>query len=143
MTTRLNLQPVLFTLFTTALILSLSFSLPAQDTANAELKDFKITIERTQEGVQLECKEGCAWKSLSFSANGDKPQAVDEYGMTDLNKNPSQKDSNLADFLFTVAKTDKGISLQGMEGTAWKDLSFYNSIKNTQDIDQYGMTEFN
>ena len=55
----------------------------------------------------MTCENGCAWKELTYSFNDDKPQAIDEYGMTELNKNSSDKDSNLTDFLFTLTKQRK------------------------------------
>jgi len=78
---------------------------------------------------------------LSFTINNDRPQAIDEYGMTDLDNVSSNKDSNLADFLFTITRTDKGIEFKGLEGTAWTDLSFSLAENGKQAIDQNGMTK--
>jgi hypothetical protein len=77
---------------------------------------------------------------LSFNLKNDQTQAIVEYGMTELNKVSSKKDSNLADFLFTITKTDSGIKLKGIEGTAWIDLSFSLTKNKKQAFDQYGVT---
>jgi|TARA_B110000902_G_scaffold258068_1_gene327195 hypothetical protein len=41
--------------------------------------------------------------------------------MIELNNISSDKDSNLVDFIFTITKTENGIVLKGIEGTAWTD----------------------
>ena len=58
-----------------------AFQLPAEP--EAELADFTITVERSEDGVRLTCSEGCAWTELTWTAPPDRPQAVNEFGMTD------------------------------------------------------------
>jgi len=120
-----------------------SSELIAQEKKSADLKNFKVVLDKTENGIKMRSVEGSAWIDLSFSLNNDRPQAIDEYGMTDLDKVSSNKDSNLADFLFTVTKTENGIELKGIEGTAWTDLSFSLAEKGKQAIDQNGMTKLN
>ena len=86
---------------------------------------------------------GSAWLDLSFSLNNDRPQAVDEYGMTELKNVSENKDEKLADFLFTITKTENGIELKGIEGTAWTELKFSLAENKKQAIDQFGMTSLN
>ena len=83
--------------------------------------------------------KGSAWVETSFKIKNYVPQAIDEYGMTELKKVSSKKDSNLADFLFTITRTEDGIVLKGIEGTAWSDLSFSLAENGKQTIDQLGM----
>ena len=64
-------------------------------------------------------------------------------GGQNVNKVSSKKDSNLADFLFTITKTYNGIKLKGIEGTAWLDLSFSLTKNKKQAFDLYGMTALN
>ena len=45
----------------------------------AELKDFKLIIEKTDNGIKMRSEKGSAWIDLSFSLNNYRPQAVDEY----------------------------------------------------------------
>ncbi len=71
------------------------------------------------------------------------PQAIDQYGMPELGKASSGNNSKLADFLFTIAKTEQGFVLKGIDGTAWTDLSFSLVENGKQAIDQFGMTELN
>jgi len=120
-----------------------SSELIAQEKKSADLKNFKVVLDKTENGIKMRSVESSAWIDLSFSLNNDRPQAIDEYGMTDLDKVSSNKDSNLADFLFTVTKTENGIELKGIEGTAWTDLSFSLAEKGKQAIDQNGMTKLN
>jgi hypothetical protein len=68
---------------------------------------------------------------------------VDEYGMTELKNVSENKDEKLADFLFTITKTENGIELKGIEGTAWAELKFSLDENQKQAIDQFGMTSLN
>jgi len=126
-----------------AFVLTASSELIAQEKKADDLKSFKVVVEKTENGIKMQSIKGSAWVDLSFSINNDKPQAIDEYGMTELNKISSDKDSNLTNFLFTITKTENGIVLKGIEGTAWTDLSFSLSENRKQAIDQFGMTKLN
>ena len=44
------------------------------------MKDFKIIIEKTDNGIKMKSEKGSAWINLSFSLNNYRAQAVDEYG---------------------------------------------------------------
>ena len=126
-----------------AFVLTASSELIAQEKKADDLKSFKVVVEKTENGIKMQSIKGSAWVDLSFSINNDKPQAIDEYGMTELNKISSDKDSNLTNFLFTITKTENGIVLKGIEGTAWTDLSFSLLKNGKQAIDQFGMTKLN
>jgi len=131
----LSFLMVLFVLITNSTI--------AQEKKSVDSNDFKIIVEKTDNGIKLQSVQGCAWKELSFKLNDYQPQAVNEFGMTELDKTPAKQDANLADFLFTIIKTDKGIELKGMEGTAWSELSFSLAENKPQVIDKQGMTILN
>lgn len=122
-------------------LLTLNSELSAQDLPTTELKDFKITIEMTEDGIKMQSPEGSAWTDLSFSLGNHVPQAIDEYGTTKIDKVSAYKDANLADYLFTITKTKDGIVLKGIEGTAWTELSFSLHKDRKQTINQFGMTE--
>jgi hypothetical protein len=132
-------------LLTTSLIAVLLFVLSteimAQKQTSPDLSDFEITIEITHDGIRMFSSEGSAWLDLSFTLGNYRPQAIDEYGMTKLNDVSEIKGSKLADYLFTITKTEDGISRVGIEGTAWKELSFPLSKNGVQMINQYGMVE--
>ena len=118
----------------------------AQEISNTELKDFQIVIDQfnvDSNKINLICNEGCAWKTLSFSLSElNIIQKVDEYGMVNSDEESKKSDNNeLSEFLFTIRKTDNGVYLQGLEGTAWKDLSFNINKNRSQAVDQYGMTD--
>lgn len=137
-----------FKALTTKLCVSLfvmmfSIEVVAQERVPTGLKDFKIAIEKTDNGIELKSIKGSAWAELSFNSNIDKPQAIDEYGMTELTKASTAKDLNLADFMFTIIMTEDGIELIGIEGTYWTKLSFSVTQNQRKTIDQYGMCEPN
>jgi hypothetical protein len=113
----------------------------AQEKNSADLKEFKITIEKTNDGLKMQSDKGSAWVDLSFSLSNNKPQAIDKYGMTQLGKVTTNKEPKFADYLFTITKTKDGITLTGIEGTAWKELSFSVQKNGKKVIDQYGMME--
>jgi len=143
MKTKLNFRKLITNSLIAVFVLTASSELIAQEKKSNDLKNFKVVVEKTDNGIKMQSVEGSAWIDLSFSINNDRPQAIDEYGMTELNKISSEKDSNLADFLFTITKTENGIVLKGIEGTAWTDLSFSLLENGKQAIDQFGMTKLN
>ena len=51
--------------------------------AQTQVAGFHFTIQRTNDGVKMECSKGCAWKTLSFGLSGDRAQAVDGLGMAE------------------------------------------------------------
>lgn len=105
----------------------------------ADLKDFKIIVEKTETGIKMKSVEGSAWIDLSFSLNNNQLQAVDEFGMTELKTVSKKYDKNLADFLFTITKTKNGIELKGIEGTAWTELKFSLAENEKHTINQFGL----
>lgn len=139
MKTQLNLSRTLTKLLIITIIIVANSGLMAQKSTKTEIKDFKIIIEKTTDGLKLECKKGSAWINLSFSLGDNKEMAIDEYGMSDSNKVLANKNSKLADYLITIMKTDEGIKLKGVEGTAWSKLSFTLKDGERQAINQFGM----
>ncbi|HMR88978.1 MAG TPA: hypothetical protein PKD51_12530 [Saprospiraceae bacterium] len=123
------------------LLVSTSFRLSAQNQDTTNLRDFKIVIENTDTGIKMQSLKGCAWIDLSFSLKNYNTQYIDEYGMTEKEKLSDQNDTTLANFLITLTKTKEGITLQGIEGTAWKELKFSFAKNGRQVIDQFGMVE--
>jgi hypothetical protein len=61
---------------------------------------------------------------LSFNLSKDKLQAIDEFGMTQLGKVPTKTNQKFADYLITITNIKDGITLTGIEETAWKEISF-------------------
>jgi hypothetical protein len=143
MKTKLNIRRLSQNLLIAVFILTAGTESIAQEEKSTDLKDFKLVVEKTENGFKMKSVEGSAWIDLTFSINNYRPQAIDEYGMTELGKISSEKDPNLTDFLFTITKTDNGIVLNGIEGTSWTDLSFSLKKNGKQAIDQFGMTTLN
>lgn len=130
-------------LLSLSLTLICFLQLQAQTNTTEELEEFKLIIENTAYGISMKSLNGSAWLDLSFSMKKYNPQAVSQYGMTELENLSEHKDANLADYLFTITKTDEGIALKGLEGTAWKELRFTLQNGSKQAIDQFGMTNLN
>ena len=142
MKTKLSFRKPFSSMIMALLFLVATSELIAQE-KSADLKDFKVVVEKTDNGIKMKSLEGSAWTDLSFSLNSNEPQAIDEYGMTALNRVSSNKNPNLSDFLFTITKTDKRIQLKGIEGTAWTELIFSLPENGKQAVDQNGMTKLN
>ena len=105
---------------------------------------FQILVETTDTGIKLTGMKGCVWKELTFNLEMNKPQAIDEDGMATLNSTNSVRGSKLRTFLFTITKTIDGLSFEGIQGTAWKNLTFtFPQNKCYQIIDQNGMSKTN
>ncbi len=140
---KLNAKKLILNLIVVVFAFAASNELIAQEKKAMDLKDFKIVLKKTEDGIKMQSIEGSAWIDLAFSINNYQQQAIDEYGMTALDRLSSVKDPNLADYLFTISKTENGIVLRGIEGTAWTDLSFSLRENGKQAIDQFGMTKLN
>ena len=114
-------------------------TLLAQDTKPTDSKKFKIVLEKKENKIDMSCSEGCAWKELSFTLSNYEKQAIDEYGMTKAESASNNKDSKLADFLFTLNIVEQGLELNGIEGTNWTKLNFTIVENQKILINEYGM----
>jgi len=124
--------------FVTIFMCTMSFGLLAQQQTNNTPKNFKIVIEKAVSGIKMTCVEGCAWKELTY--NNKSSQSINHLGMTTLNKNTSDKEKDSSEFLFTLVTTEKELTLQGIKGTAWTDLSFNLTDNTKKVINSLGMT---
>lgn len=140
MKTKINLEILIKNLLVFALLSANYNQVLAQDT---KVNDFKVVVEKTKTGIKMQSIKGTSWIDLTFTLNDNRPQAIDEYGITELSNISNDKNPKLADFLFTITKTSEGVLLKGLKGTAWRELSF--SLKNDKRraIDQFGMTKLN
>ena len=128
--------------FSIILIIAAIIGSSAQSQTLNDESDFKIVVESVNNEVKLSCKNGCAWRELSFY--NTRIQAIDQYGMTNTRGERQNPDSRFANFLFTIEKTADGVNLTGIEGTLWKELSFTCTIGIcNQAIDGQGMTTLN
>ncbi|MEP2669551.1 MAG: hypothetical protein ABJH04_11175 [Cyclobacteriaceae bacterium] len=122
------------------ILLGISLSLSAFsvcDTSRSET-EFLILISGTDDGLQLVCEEGCAWKELSFSLDPNHTQLIDQFGMTSPNR-PSQNKMT-SNFLLSIQKAEGELHLESRKGTSWTQLNFSCSANCSQYIDQNGMT---
>ena len=72
--------------FTISTVASVSYHNSNKSTA--ELSDFEITVQKTEDGIKLTCSKGCAWKELSYEKPApDHIQKIDEFGMVTATSN--------------------------------------------------------
>lgn len=130
-------------LFLAVFMLSSAFKSVAQESSESDLDKFLVTIQASDTNeIKMECKEGCAWKTLTYKLSGmSGVQAIDEYGMTNLSDDRQEKDNDLSMFLFTIERTENGLNLKGLYGTAWTDLSFGMLPNSIQSINEMGMID--
>lgn len=52
-------------------------------TAQPALAEFQVSVEKTPNGVKMECVRGCAWLTLNFHCDGQQTckATVDSLGM--------------------------------------------------------------
>src|SRR4051794_21704247 len=103
-------------------MLGVTCGLLAQNGLTTKEAKFLIVAETTNDSVKLPCKEGCAWKELSFSLELNYLQEIDQNGMASWISGKARENGNLSRFHFTITKTKDGLSFKGLEGTAWKSL---------------------
>ena len=132
-----TLQLALFSLALVALPSTAQGQTPS-DTASTP----RFVIRNLQDGIQLTCEVGCAWRELAFAvAVGAEPIAVDEFGMSSVERLPQVTRSALRRFLFTIRRTADGVELQGLEGFAWTRLGYGGCPSNgcNQAVTRFGM----
>lgn len=141
MKTKSNIERILSKTLIAFFAITFSSESMGQEEIPTDLREFEITIEQSDNGLKMQSSKGSSWINLGFSLDNDKPLAIDEYGMTELENVSTNKNLKLADYLFTIIKTKDGFTLTGIEGTAWKELSFSLPKNSKQSINQFGMTE--
>lgn len=105
-------------------------------------ENFAIRVGLDGSGVELTCERGCAWRTLGFGPLGiGEAKAVDNYGMTGVDRARTEDESAGVPFRFTVERTEQGVRLTGVDGTAWRELAFSCRPRAcNQAIDRNGMT---
>ncbi len=134
---------VLRFLFCSVFILGFCSQIFAQEKESNDLADFLIKIEATKSHIKLNCVTGCDWKELHYTTTtANLMQAINRSGMTDLTEREILSKEDSTDFIFIIERTNIGLTLKGLEGIAWKELSF-NCPEGecTQLIDQMGMSK--
>src|SRR3954454_6753108 len=84
------------------LMLGITSGLLAQNGLTTKEAKFLIIVETTNDNVKLTCKEGCAWKELSFSLELNYIQGIDQNGMASLESGKARETGNLSRFHFAI-----------------------------------------
>ena len=137
LTTTFKIQSF-FQLIIALLLFGVSNKAIAQERTPPPLDDFKVVVEKTENGITLHGVKGTAWTRLSFTLIEDRPQKVNEKGTLAIKDKTTVSSSD--DFLLTITEVEDGLQLKGLKGTAWTDLKFGFSKTNKQAIDAFGMT---
>jgi hypothetical protein len=114
-------------------LMAQSPSKPINTSVKGDLPDFSMLIIRSSGGeIRLTDIKGCGFATLNYS--GVARQVIDECGMV------SPNDERLSKFRFEIIKTKEGLTLRGIKGTAWTELSFSGPDGTCkQVINQFGM----
>lgn len=107
-----------------------SFSIMAYSQKPTKL-EWEISFKKNH--VVFECSEGCNYLVLSFDAY--KKVILNENTIVDLEKNPEELNS---DFLVQYSKTGNKITLEGIKGVEWKNITLTSDLKSKYYINQTG-----
>lgn len=92
--------------------------------ANGVVTDFILLVQNEQDTLEMECVEGCNWKTLSFTLKeGQDPLFVDEYGMTSAPSDVTLL-TDQEGFLISFSRKGETIYCTSKLGTYWEELSF-------------------
>lgn len=83
--------------------------------------DFVFFAKRTDEGVALTCKEGCAWKSLSWTC---PESSTCKWGLDSMGMFSPSSGSSKEGFQILIRAADDGGVLTCEHGCAWKELTW-------------------
>ena len=126
------IKPTLALLFFIAL-----YTLPTQVAAQLNqdaTSPFSITIEIDSNNTTLRCNGGCDWKKIILKQGST---IISENGIaTAKNANSDVL------YLFNVQKTEKGIRLNNLKGTQWKEaIDISCNSKCTLVVNQFGLAQ--
>ena len=120
------------TLIRTKIILCLCFIASVTGFINAQTPTQNlspaITFKTENGELKLTCKEGCAWKELSFTIPSGQKQLVTEYGMSSgAEADARPHNPSLSKFTFSVIKNKRGkVTVKNIEGMSFKKIKFFD-----------------
>lgn len=99
---------------------------PSDNKYVTEMQDgFRVGFELTEEGILMQCVEGCAWLNLHFSCtNGACSQQLNFFGMVTPPKTIDDVDQTSGSFLIDIQRDGYGITLTCLFGCEWDELEF-------------------
>lgn len=97
---------------------------------------FFVTIEKVDNTLRLQCKDGCKWADISLE-NPNEPYIINDFGFSEGKTITTDK------FTFKVTHNTDGISLQGLQGTTWNTLNFTLKDNETKAINKFGFADAN
>ncbi|MDF2931515.1 MAG: hypothetical protein K0R36_846 [Chryseobacterium sp.] len=115
---------------TILIFLMCSFSAMAYSQKPTEL-EWAISFKKNH--VIFECSKGCNYSYLSFDSY--RKVVLNENAMANLEKNPEEQNSN---FLVQYSKNGNEITLEGIKGVEWKNITLTRDLKSKYYINQTG-----
>lgn len=97
--------------------------LPAETQTPEGLAEFLILIETRGDETIITGKKGCEWNRLGFNFNGSKA-FIDQNGVFRDENSLRSSSENSIEFIISIKRTENGVSLEGLKGTAWNSLYF-------------------
>ena len=124
--------------FNKSIFLGLAFCLFAGLSASAQMdatekkKTFNIAISQEGKNIEMQCRVGCAWETLSFEVpRRGLTERIDQFGVGG-NKQTASNPDELATFSFSIAKVRGEFKLIALEGMVWETLSFKLGEENSK-----------
>lgn len=91
--------------------------------------NFKIKFSKSNSSIIMNSNIGCSWNILSVKK---KSFHLNQFGIVNVEKDIDAYSSS--EFIISVKRSYSKITLKGMKGTNWKDLSFNLSSKKSSII---------
>jgi hypothetical protein len=133
------LMKLIMTISVAFCVLFANLETQAQEQSLRNFREFRITITRTEKGVKMQSDQGSEWTDLSFTLDRHSSQAIDENGMTTLGNLAYKNSLGFAHYLLTISLVKGKLIIKGIEGTAWKELTFTLQENASQTINHLGM----
>ena len=114
-------------------------TIEAQKDLSLSIDDFRISIKKSRFSFELQCENGCAWKSLIVPFKDDGKVKIDEFGMHNESVPTVRKDTLLYDFLFAIEIDKDEVLLEGIKGTSWTELIYSTQQYSNVVINKNGM----
>jgi hypothetical protein len=125
-------------------LLGVSDMLFSKTDVSSDPEGFLILLETTDNEIKLTGWQGCAFRELNYALKDSVKRTVDQYGKVNLVRFSTKgiPKEGLANFQFTVMRTEEGFYLKGIHGTTWEELSVtYPDGTKHHFIDQNGIVE--
>jgi hypothetical protein len=120
-----------------ALLYCLTCSTQAQVTLDIADDVFVIQIDTQGNTMTLTCEQGCNWTTLKLTGNRYTPHIINRLGKEDQFET-THKDT-YGSFVVSIMRTNDGVSIRGINDTAFEELRVSGKESRRFKINQNGM----